>query len=804
MPDYATAEDSTLLNEFRHWRSEAAFTELVRRHLPLVFHVALRRLGSAALAEEATQQAFTRLAAKAAAVARHPERLKAWLHRTAYFEASTLARKELRLSRLPLKPDSSTTATDHPEIYDRLHEALSLLPELDRELVLRHCCGGENYRRMAAAVGKSEAACQKRVERALTRLGRGLGGAKTAASMVAVFSAAQMKSQAMPAAQRMAAAVLKHHPASANAISALSGMKLAACAALALVGGAAGWQQEELTPAPPAVVRAVAARSSAAELRMISKANTPALAPRPVSIVRSLDDILETIQAGRFGPLVEFLPKATVTDLQAIIAEDDFYSFGEQDGIEHFGTARNMALLRWAEIDPEGAFRFGINRDLEQGGFRLGDSTAVLAKWLQADTKAAAKAFENLPGRRRVELMRELVDLNRDAAAALAAALPRLAWVVTEQLTEPWNTMKTPADAEWRLAKLLSKYPRSEPENDARHQIYAAFKIFAAQDHAETVARAETLPWPAFRAEILSMLYENNLPKSTTLPLGELRTHALFQEAEKLTSRDPEAAILKLRNAVPGSERDAIYQAVSRNLAGSDPWRLLDIIASLSGYLDVGDGGFGRALEFAGRDDPQRALAALARLASNGEARGGAKNILAGWVQKDPVAAIRWAGKAGIRIDESDGLTNAAGGPAPLLILLKDENEEVRLMARSALVPDVEEGLKNGTAADLLAQMPQPEADKILSRLAEIASMDGKHDEALRIAAVASSAAREKEILPWIAFVSLRDENEESARWLSSLSLADQRAVVAGVEKLAGKWNTDAVQIRQRLRKVIP
>lgn len=166
MPDPDSSADATLLEAFRDRRDEQAFTALVRRHLPLVFHTARSRLGSAALAEEAAQTTFARLAAKASAVAQHPERFKAWLYRTAWFEASDLARKEARLSKIPLPQPEDPTPMDRPELHDRLHDALNGLPELDRELVLRHCCGGEGYKEIAAAVGKSAAACQKRVERA--------------------------------------------------------------------------------------------------------------------------------------------------------------------------------------------------------------------------------------------------------------------------------------------------------------------------------------------------------------------------------------------------------------------------------------------------------------------------------------------------------------------------------------------------------------------------------------------------------------------------------------------------------------
>ena len=355
MPVPTELDDLRLLEAFRDTRDDAAFTELVRRHLPLVFHVAYRRLGSAALAEEAAQHAFARLAAKVAAVARNPERLRAWLHRTAYFEASTLARKEARLSRLPLEP--ATAAMNRPEIYDRLDEALDKLPELDRELVLRHCCGGEDYRRMAKAVGKSEAACQKRVERALARLAQGMGGARTTAAVVAAFAVSTSK---LPAAERVAAAALNQHAATGGVAGAISGAKVAACAALALAGGAAGWQRDPKPPAPRPAMAAASSEPRSSGAGAAAKLEAVSLPPRPVPIPRSLDEVLESILADRLAPLVEYLPQASVADLRAIMAEDDLGDLSE--GMGSFGTAHDLAARRWVEIEPAAAFAYGLSR----------------------------------------------------------------------------------------------------------------------------------------------------------------------------------------------------------------------------------------------------------------------------------------------------------------------------------------------------------------------------------------------------------------------------------------------------------
>ena len=71
--------DAELLRAYAKDRSEPAFAELVRRHLNLVYSVALRSVaGDTYLAEDVTQQVFADLAAKAGPVSRHPV-LGGWL-----------------------------------------------------------------------------------------------------------------------------------------------------------------------------------------------------------------------------------------------------------------------------------------------------------------------------------------------------------------------------------------------------------------------------------------------------------------------------------------------------------------------------------------------------------------------------------------------------------------------------------------------------------------------------------------------------------------------------------------------------
>src|ERR1700757_3208636 len=75
-------EDAELLHRYAADHSEAAFAELVQRHVNLVYSVALRLVnGDTHRAEDVTQQVFTEVARQAKRLVRHPA-LAGWLYTT--------------------------------------------------------------------------------------------------------------------------------------------------------------------------------------------------------------------------------------------------------------------------------------------------------------------------------------------------------------------------------------------------------------------------------------------------------------------------------------------------------------------------------------------------------------------------------------------------------------------------------------------------------------------------------------------------------------------------------------------------
>ena len=170
--------DLELLDRYATHQSEEAFSELVRRHVALVHSAALRQLRSPQLAEEVTQSVFMDLARSAARIA--PDTLlPAWLHRVTRRTAVDVIRRESRrLAReqIAVELNSMNAApADWTRIEPLLDEALESLGEKDRAAILLRYFEDRPFREVAACLGTTDDAAQKRVERALLRMREFLG-----------------------------------------------------------------------------------------------------------------------------------------------------------------------------------------------------------------------------------------------------------------------------------------------------------------------------------------------------------------------------------------------------------------------------------------------------------------------------------------------------------------------------------------------------------------------------------------------------------------------------------------------------
>jgi RNA polymerase sigma factor (sigma-70 family) len=199
--------DIELLRRYTAEGSEAAFRELVTRHLHLVYSSALRFVGGDEhRARDVAQTVFTDLARKAARLCDQPLKgpggenpvgfsVSGWLYTSARFAAA----KSIRAEQTRRKYEQAAHAMndilngnspepDWSKLRYALDDAMSGLSSEDREAVLLRFFEQRSLAETGRALGCQEDAARKRVNRALEKL-RGLlarGGVTSTAEALAL------------------------------------------------------------------------------------------------------------------------------------------------------------------------------------------------------------------------------------------------------------------------------------------------------------------------------------------------------------------------------------------------------------------------------------------------------------------------------------------------------------------------------------------------------------------------------------------------------------------------------------------
>ena len=175
------AADPDLLEDHLQHPGGAAFTELVNRHLNLVYSAALRQVnGDVHLARDVTQLVFTDLAKKAATL-KGRSSLTGWLFVSTRFIAANRVRSERRRqsrereAHLMSENESATlNEADWGRVRTVLDSALGDLREADRDAILLRYFEGRSIADLAARFDLNENTTRMRVERALEKLRRQL------------------------------------------------------------------------------------------------------------------------------------------------------------------------------------------------------------------------------------------------------------------------------------------------------------------------------------------------------------------------------------------------------------------------------------------------------------------------------------------------------------------------------------------------------------------------------------------------------------------------------------------------------
>lgn len=190
--------DAELLQRYVREDSHAAFAELVRRHLPLVYSAALRQLGGDAhLAQDVAQEVFAALARKCRTLGGRAS-LAGWLylgtHHAAAQTVRALRRRRAREQEAHLMHEmlaAENGAADWTTVRPVLDDAMRQLGATEREAVLLRYFARRPFDEIGAALDLSSDAARMRVERALEKLRRVLaarGIASTGAALATMLA----------------------------------------------------------------------------------------------------------------------------------------------------------------------------------------------------------------------------------------------------------------------------------------------------------------------------------------------------------------------------------------------------------------------------------------------------------------------------------------------------------------------------------------------------------------------------------------------------------------------------------------
>jgi RNA polymerase sigma factor (sigma-70 family) len=167
-------DSNELLAQYIHNQSEEAFAALVARHVNLVYSVALRHVADSHQAQDITQVVFLLLAKKAGNLS--PQTiLSGWLYRTAQLTATNYLRMERRRQRREQEAHMQSVVNEsEPQIWAQIAPALDIAMERlgnrERNAVVLRFFEGKSLKEVGNALGASEDAAQKSVERALKKL----------------------------------------------------------------------------------------------------------------------------------------------------------------------------------------------------------------------------------------------------------------------------------------------------------------------------------------------------------------------------------------------------------------------------------------------------------------------------------------------------------------------------------------------------------------------------------------------------------------------------------------------------------
>lgn len=383
-------DDGELLRQYVRTREEAAFAELVRRHVDLVYAVALRQAGGDAhLARDVVQTVFVALARKAATLAGRGV-LAGWLYRATHYAAADAVRAERRrkareAAAMTIKDaDMTGDAVNWEAVRPLLDAAIAELSDVDRDAVVLRFIGGRSLAEVGARLQLSENAARMRVERALEKLQRLLAkrGVRSTGAAVAVAVSAQVNVAAPTglggvAANAAVSALGGGLGAAAGWLGMFTAAKTSAIVAGAVALGALGVvvvQRGELREAERRLAESRAQREEFAAKAATSTAQLAQVERRVAEAERDNGELLRAVEAAK-AERATMAAKTTVAKQAEEERLSDERAYQQELARRRAEEAKADAVSRHeaAQLDPTGHYRRLIQLGREQavrGEFR--------------------------------------------------------------------------------------------------------------------------------------------------------------------------------------------------------------------------------------------------------------------------------------------------------------------------------------------------------------------------------------------------------------------------------------------------
>lgn len=182
-------EDAALVARYGRSRDREALDEIVRRHWPLAYRLALRCLVDPAAAEDAAQEAFVALV-RGARKFDEARPFGPWF-RTLVMNAVRMSRRarerrQRHEERAAFAWSPSAPALDEALLAREVEEHVSRLPKDERFAIVMHFYEGHSHEEVATVLGCPRGTASSRIRRGLGRLRESMAGAGYAGSLDAL------------------------------------------------------------------------------------------------------------------------------------------------------------------------------------------------------------------------------------------------------------------------------------------------------------------------------------------------------------------------------------------------------------------------------------------------------------------------------------------------------------------------------------------------------------------------------------------------------------------------------------------